>query len=233
MVLDDAQAMAPDERENVRAREVAEMLVPRARRSVSRLDVLRAAEHGEWSHLDEQEGAARLEEARHPGERLVEVEHMVQGAQAEHMIVARGLAVEVLDVADVQTIFRQRRAESGETLFVGVESRVGDLMRAQQCRQLVSIELLPATDVEHLPVQTTDMPGDPCFLPRPWLPSTRWNRRPQTERFGTTADGSGRAGACPLKSSSTPGAARSTKRWLDSDLTRAISAGVKSAVSVT
>jgi hypothetical protein len=35
-----------------------------------------------------------------------------------------------------------------------------------------------------------------------------------------------------LKSSSTPGAARSTKRWLHGDFTCAISADVKSAVSV-
>ena len=124
MMLDDSQAVAPDEREHVVAREVAKMLVARARRSVRRLDLFRAAEHREGRHFDEEERPARLEEARHPRQGLVDVEHVVQGAQTQHVIVARGLAVEVLDVADVEASFRERRAQSSEALFVGVEARV-------------------------------------------------------------------------------------------------------------
>jgi hypothetical protein len=42
-MLDDAQTMAPDERENVFARDVPEMLVSRARRPVRGRNLLRPA----------------------------------------------------------------------------------------------------------------------------------------------------------------------------------------------
>jgi hypothetical protein len=99
-----------------------------------------------------------------------EVVHVIQGAQAQDVVVARGLAVEVLDVPGVQARFRERRAQPGEALFVGIEAGVDDRARAQECTQLVAIELLSATHVEHPSAQTADVVGDPCFLTGERLP---------------------------------------------------------------
>ena len=50
-----------------------------------------AAQHGEGRGLDDQQRAARLEQLGHARQRLVEVEDVVQRAQAEDVVVARRL----------------------------------------------------------------------------------------------------------------------------------------------
>ena len=165
-MLDDTQAMAPDQREHVVAGEVAEMLVARARRTVRRLDLLRPAEHREGCHLDEQERTTGLEQA-------------APSATAPRRGRARGsrrasrgrdrssrACREALDVADVQARFRERRAQAGEALRVGIEAGVRDPPRPQERRELVPIELLAAADVEHPSAQAADPAGDSPLLAR-------------------------------------------------------------------
>src|SRR5579862_1117933 len=113
VVLDDAQAMAPDERQDLVARHVAEMLMSRPGRPVGGGDLLRLAEHGERDALDEEERPRGREQPRHARQRLVDVGDVVQGAQAENLVVARGFSGKVLDVARVQASVRDRRAQTG------------------------------------------------------------------------------------------------------------------------
>jgi hypothetical protein len=70
MMLDDAQTMAPDERENVFARRCSGNAGVPPRRSVRGRNLLRPTQHREGRHLDEQERSARLEQPRHAGQRL-------------------------------------------------------------------------------------------------------------------------------------------------------------------
>src|SRR2546428_12223804 len=55
MMLDDSQAMAPGQRDDVIARHVAEMLVSRPRRSVGGGRLVRVAQHRERRAFDEEQ----------------------------------------------------------------------------------------------------------------------------------------------------------------------------------
>ena len=221
-MLDDAQAMAPDERENVLARQVAEMLVPRARRSVRRLDLLRSAEHREGRHLDEQERAARL-----------------RGSATSGTVPRRGRArgsTRASRGRDRSSRARRRsarcRRRAGE--LPGAPRGVGrDSLRRGRgpCRRSHPSAAVPRARLgraarrsrRRAPVRAGGRCGRRSTPPRARTarPSTRWNRRPHAERFAHESQtGSGRTRRMPfLKSSRTPGAARSTKRWLNSDFT--------------
>src|SRR5438876_373022 len=67
MMFDDSQAMAPDERDNVIARHVAEVLVPAPRRPVRGGHLRRLAQHRERRAFDEEQRPRRREQHRHAG----------------------------------------------------------------------------------------------------------------------------------------------------------------------
>ena len=109
LMLPDAQRAPAGQRQDVLAGDVAEVLVPGPRGTVRGGDLLGPPQHGERRGLDDQQRSARLEQRGHARQRLVEVDDVVQRAQAQDVVVARRLAAKVLDAAQMEATLREGR----------------------------------------------------------------------------------------------------------------------------
>ena len=97
VMVQDVQRASPHQGKDVLAGHIPQVLMPGARCAVRRCHLFGLTEQRKWGTLHKQQRSPGLEQRGHARQRLVDIDNVVQRAQAQNVVVACGFTAKRFD----------------------------------------------------------------------------------------------------------------------------------------